>query len=357
MMAIPRIIDEDDPDDEVMKIGKKGSGIKCYIDVEEIDIPLADGVTVGATKYYRNRNRERSPRNYRHAHAYQRYWDPEDTPSWVEAMRQDSEWKARFDAWNLALSFGFEIDFLENTTDTVGEEEQYEEEEDEEQITPAAPARKKKKGDRIPSLIMADTGSPNDLIGLEDVPKGAKITKLDEDDQVELNTAGGTIFVDTITEISCEALNEISEPLVLADSSAVISIGKRVVHHGYDFVWRHGYFPYFKRADGTKIRMEIIVMYLTSGPDLKAGRLALLLWQYPKEQQEPHCHASGNVLPLAQMTKTLYHRKKVQSQKALQHSRSVLRTPKMTLETRLKNRHQTMKTCLMRSSLSLSALV
>ncbi len=139
-MAIPRIIDEDDPDDEVMNIGKKGSGIKCYIDVEEIDIPLAEGVIVGATKYYRNRNRERSPRNYRHAQEYQRYWDPENTPDWVESMRQDSEWKARHDAWNLALSFGFEIDFLDVEGDATVEE-QNDAEEEYEQVTPAAPAR------------------------------------------------------------------------------------------------------------------------------------------------------------------------------------------------------------------------
>ena len=105
---------------------------------------------------------------------------------------------------------------------------------------------------------MADTGSPNDLIGRSDVPKGCKIIQLDDDDKVELNTAGGTIYVTSSTEIPCTVLNEIIEPLVLDDSPTVLSIGKRVVHHGYDFVWRHGSKPYFKLQDGTKIRMEIV---------------------------------------------------------------------------------------------------
>ena len=128
MMAVPHNVANqdvefavDDPDDDIYKIGRKGSGLKCYTDVEQIDIPLAYGVTVGATKYYRNSSRDRSPRNYRHAHSYQRYWDSEEIPDWVEAMRQDSEWKARHEAWNLALSFGFDIDFLNVNTESGGE--------------------------------------------------------------------------------------------------------------------------------------------------------------------------------------------------------------------------------------------
>ncbi len=91
---------------------------------------------------------------------------------------------------------------------------------------------------------MADTGSPNDLIGLNNVPRGSKLITLSDYDTLELNTAGGLVVVDTITEMSCEVLREIIEPLVLAESPAVLSIGKRVVHHKYDFIWKHGTLPY-----------------------------------------------------------------------------------------------------------------
>jgi hypothetical protein len=269
MMAVPPRSDESDVDlavddpDETIRIGRKGSGLKCFVHFDQIDIPLASGVVVGATKQYRNRNRDESPKNYRHAHAYQRYWDPEDIPDHIGALRQESEWKSRHEAWNLALSFGYELDFLNIDPPTPdGDEEEYLDEEDEDEdaeyVAPAAPARKKNKDGKLPSLIMADTGSPNDLIGRSDVPKGCKIIQLDDDDRVELNTAGGTIFVTSSTEIPCTVLNEIIEPLVLDDSPTVLSIGKRVVHHGYDFVWRHGSKPYFKLQNGTKIRMEIV---------------------------------------------------------------------------------------------------
>jgi hypothetical protein len=152
MMAIPRRSDDSDVDlavddpDETIRIGRKGSGLKCYVHYDQIDIPLASGVVIGATKHYRNRNRDESPKNYRHAHAYQRYWDPDDIPEHIESLRQDSEWKSRHEAWNLALSFGYELDFLNNDPpppEDEGEEDyEYEDEdEDAEYVAPAAPGR------------------------------------------------------------------------------------------------------------------------------------------------------------------------------------------------------------------------
>ncbi len=132
-------------------------------------------------------------------------------------------------------------------------------ESDEEPVIPAAPAsRTSAKG---PALFMADTGSPNDLIGRDNVPKGARLVKLPDQDQIELSTAGGFVVLDTITEMNCEILREIIEPLVLAESPAVLSIGKRVVHHKYDFIWRHGALPYYPTASGSGSKLS--TTYLT----------------------------------------------------------------------------------------------
>ena len=81
---------------------------------------------------------------------------------------------------------------------------------------------------------------------------------LSDYDTLELNTAGVSVVVDTMTEMSCEVLREVIEPLVLAESPAVFSIGKRVVHRKYDFIWKHGTLPYFRKPDGKKIMMEVI---------------------------------------------------------------------------------------------------
>ena len=49
-----------------------------------------------------------------------------------------------------------------------------------------------------------------------------------------------------------DALNEEITPLVLPNTPNVLSIGKRVVDGGYDFVWRIGERPYLTHPEGSR---------------------------------------------------------------------------------------------------------
>ena len=55
-------------------------------------------------------------------------------------------------------------------------------------------------------------------------------------------------------------------PHVLPDTPAVISVGMRCSQGGWDFVWGKFSRPYFRKKDGTKVKLEVkdYVPYLPS---------------------------------------------------------------------------------------------
>jgi hypothetical protein len=61
---------------------------------------------------------------------------------------------------------------------------------------PALSAADRTKGNLRVKRYLVDTGSPNDLVGLDCTPKGASIKKLPKDGRLNLDTAGGAQSVD-----------------------------------------------------------------------------------------------------------------------------------------------------------------
>jgi hypothetical protein len=135
-------------------------------------------------------------------------------------------------------------------------------------------------GKRRVKRYLVDTGSPNDLIGENCIPKGATRKKLPSNKRLSLDTAGGEKHVDSVAAFDCSALSEKIEPLLLTgcagDALVVLSIGKRVMNHGYDFIWRTGHRPYFRKPDGTKVSLEVDddVPYLIEDKVPRKGRKA-----------------------------------------------------------------------------------
>ena len=95
---------------------------------------------------------------------------------------------------------------------------------------PATPA----PDDRHPNRWIADTGSGEDLVHPEDVPECSLKQPIETDDPTTLLTANGSIKVGKRVNLRCIALEEHITPLLLPDTPAVLSVGKRVVELLYD---------------------------------------------------------------------------------------------------------------------------
>ena len=103
---------------------------------------------------------------------------------------------------------------------------------------------------------LMDTGSAMDLINERAAEPFAHY--IEQGEEVRLATANGVIGSRRRLELHIEELTEDVTPLVLQNTPCVLSVGKRVVQDGYDFVWRHGEDPYLLHPEGRR-RVDLVV--------------------------------------------------------------------------------------------------
>ena len=119
---------------------------------------------------------------------------------------------------------------------------------------------------------IADTGSAQDLVCSKMIPNDLIYHS---NEPLELITANGSQSADQQASIHIDCINKEVHPYVLPDTPAVISVGMRCIQDGWDFVWRKFSRPYFRKKDGSKIKLEVkdYVPYLPS----KDGRIPAAL--------------------------------------------------------------------------------
>ncbi|MCP3677108.1 MAG: zinc finger CCCH domain-containing protein, partial [Deltaproteobacteria bacterium] len=123
-----------------------------------------------------------------------------------------------------------------------------------------------------------DTGSPHDLIARDEVTGDDESTVTRE---FVLRTANGPAQVKTRVRSRIPGMNGAeARYLVLNQTPAVLSIGRRVMENGYDFVWRAGEQPQLSDADGHEFELQVInnVPYWVcdrDGQGVRSGELAV----------------------------------------------------------------------------------
>lgn len=110
---------------------------------------------------------------------------------------------------------------------------------------------------------IADTGSAHDLISRHTL-RADEVSQ--SSNPVSLLTANGVFQATDQTKVNVPVLGTDISPCVLDDSPAVVSVGQRCVDAGWSFHWPAFSRPYFKRPDGTKVKLEVddYVPYLPS---------------------------------------------------------------------------------------------
>ena len=100
---------------------------------------------------------------------------------------------------------------------------------------------------------IADTGSSVDAIDVKCLSiKGAsRMIKLNR--TLHYQTAAGLTPVDRAIKLWSKALYCDVDAVILADTPAVLSVGKRCMDMGFSFHWPNKEFPYFIRPDGRTI--------------------------------------------------------------------------------------------------------
>ena len=110
---------------------------------------------------------------------------------------------------------------------------------------------------------IADTGSAQDLVCSKMIPEDVVYHS---HEPLELITANGSQSADQQASVHIDCIDKEVHPYVLPDTPAVISLGMRCIQDGWDFVWKSFSRAYFKKSDGSKIKLEAkdYVPYLPS---------------------------------------------------------------------------------------------
>ena len=110
------------------------------------------------------------------------------------------------------------------------------------------------------------TGCGYDLVPQRLVGNGP-IRQIDGDEAIMFATANGKIKTDIVAPMFCEELRDMIEPLVLPDTPAVLSIGKRCMQMGYGFYWHPGRNPVMVTPDGNIVPVTVDkdIPYLVTG--------------------------------------------------------------------------------------------
>ena len=106
-----------------------------------------------------------------------------------------------------------------------------------------------------PTRWLADTGAASDLVSFDAVDK-RYITKAKDHEQITLYTANGPIDVDKKVQLKIGKLGQ-ADVLLLEETPAVFSIGKRVMNEGFSFIWKNNHQPYLINSKGVKIPLEV----------------------------------------------------------------------------------------------------
>jgi hypothetical protein len=87
---------------------------------------------------------------------------------------------------------------------------------------------------------LVDTGCPIDLIANSELNTHEKEYVFKTSDFVRLHTANGINETNKILRLDVKVLGDLVEAHVLSSTPTVMSVGKRCVKMGYNFIWRHG---------------------------------------------------------------------------------------------------------------------
>ena len=101
---------------------------------------------------------------------------------------------------------------------------------------------------------IADTGSAQDLLTRADIPDEFQFFS---DKPIGIITANGESSSNLQAKVYNGVLDCKFEPYLLESTPPVLSVGMRCMDQGYDFIWRAGKFPYFRKPDGKKINLVV----------------------------------------------------------------------------------------------------
>jgi len=105
---------------------------------------------------------------------------------------------------------------------------------------------------------LIDSGCAFDLLSSKNIPDYESGKLRNRGVAPVLRTANGLARPKGTAKVRIGSLDEVCEPLIMADSPDVLSMGRRCVKMGYSFHWPAGSLkPYLIRPDGVKV--ELIV--------------------------------------------------------------------------------------------------
>ena len=105
---------------------------------------------------------------------------------------------------------------------------------------------------------LVDTGCPFDLIALDELDSNEMDFVKRASKLIRMSTPNGLVDADKIISFKVAQLGEPISAYVMKSSPTVMSIGRRCMVHGYDFVWIAFKRPFIVTPSGKRIVLEVI---------------------------------------------------------------------------------------------------
>ena len=86
---------------------------------------------------------------------------------------------------------------------------------------------------------------------------------------MRFDTANGSVSADETVGLDIDELGERVFPYILPSTPALLSVGRRCMKMGYDFIWKRGQEPYFITPSGKVVVLEVIgdIPYIAPGEE------------------------------------------------------------------------------------------
>jgi len=111
-----------------------------------------------------------------------------------------------------------------------------------------------------------DTGSGHDIVTENELSRAELSNAFDRGNGMSFTTANGQVDAALQVKMQIPHMKGHTEPYVMPESPALLSVGRRCMLEGYSFIWKSGKSPLLVRPDGLVIDLTVqgLIPYISS---------------------------------------------------------------------------------------------
>ena len=119
-----------------------------------------------------------------------------------------------------------------------------------------------------------DTGSGHDIVAESELSRAELSKAFDLGNGMSFTTANGLVDAAQQVKMQIPHMPEETNPFVMPESPALLSVGRRCMLEGYSFIWKAGEAPFLVRPDGMIVDLQVegLIPYISKSCSTRLPR-------------------------------------------------------------------------------------